>query len=205
MMMRSYFSAGLVAFFLLITWNPESARADTMTNGAMRFIENLADNSLKSLTGPNVDKDERHRRFKVLLYDNFAVRTIGRWVLGRYWRKAKPAQIEEYFTLFENLVVKTYADRFAKLSGISLTITKAIPKGPKDTIVYSELRNDAGVKKASIEWRLRNQKGQFRIIDVMVQGISMGLTQRDEFASVIKKSGLGVEGLLQELRKRKTL
>jgi phospholipid transport system substrate-binding protein len=203
--MRRYFSASLVAFFLVVSWSSGTVSANATTDSAQRFIANLADNSLKTLTGPNIDKNERRRRFRTLLHNNFAVKTIGRWVLGRYWRKAKPAQIQEYFALFENLVIKTYADRFAKLSGISLTITKAVSKGKKDTIVYSELRNDAGIKKASIDWRLRNQNGQFRIIDVMVQGISMGLTQRDEFASVIKKNGLGVEGLLQELRKREAL
>jgi phospholipid transport system substrate-binding protein len=203
--MRRYFSASLVAFFLVVSWSSGTVSANATTDSAQRFIANLADNSLKTLTGPNIDKNERRRRFRTLLHNNFAVKTIGRWVLGRYWRKAKPAQIQEYFALFENLVIKTYADRFAKLSGISLTIKKAVSKGKKDTIVYSELRNDAGIKKASIDWRLRNQNGQFRIIDVMVQGISMGLTQRDEFASVIKKNGLGVEGLLQELRKRKAL
>jgi phospholipid transport system substrate-binding protein len=203
--MRRYFSASLVAFFLVVSWSSGTVSANATTDSAQRFIANLADNSLKTLTGPNIDKNERRRRFRTLLHNNFAVKTIGRWVLGRYWRKAKPAQIQEYFVLFENLVIKTYADRFAKLSGISLTITKAVSKGKKDTIVYSKLRNDAGIKKVSIEWRLRNQNGQFRIIDVVVQGISMGLTQRDEFASVIKKNGLGVEGLLQELRKREAL
>ncbi|MGY9004053.1 MAG: MlaC/ttg2D family ABC transporter substrate-binding protein [Rhodospirillales bacterium] len=203
--MRRYFSASLVAFFLVVSWSSGTVSANATTDSAQRFIANLADNSLKTLTGPNIDKNERRRRFRTLLHNNFAVKTIGRWVLGHYWRKAKPAQIPEYFALFENFIIKTYADRFAKLSGISLTITKAVSKGKKDTIVYSELRNDAGIKKASIDWRLRNQNGQFRIIDVMVQGISMGLTQRDEFASVIKKNGLGVEGLLQELRKREAL
>lgn len=203
--MRRYFSASLVAFFLVVSWSSGTVSANATTDSAQRFIANLADNSLKTLTGPNIDKNERRRRFRTLLHNNFAVKTIGRWVLGRYWRKAKPAQIQEYFALFENFIIKTYADRFAKLSGISLTITKAVSKGKKDTIVYSKLRNDAGIKKVSIEWRLRNQNGQFRIIDVVVQGISMGLTQRDEFVSVIKKNGLGVEGLLQELRKRKAL
>ncbi len=203
--MRQYFSSGLVVLLLVISWHSGASRASAITDSAQRFIENLADNSFKTLAGPNIDKDERRRRFRVLLNNNFAVKTIGRWVLGRHGRKAKPAQIKEYFILFENLIIDTYADRFTKLSGINLTTTKAMSKGKRDTIVYSELRDDAGKKKASIEWRLRNKKGQFKIVDVMVQGISMGLTQRDEFASVINNKGLGVEGLLQVLRKRNRL
>ena len=139
--MRRYFSASLVAFFLVVSWSSGTVSANATTDSAQRFIANLADNSLKTLTGPNIDKNERRRRFRTLLHNNFAVKTIGRWVLGHYWRKAKPAQIQEYFALFESLVIKTYADRFAKLSGISLTIKKAVSKGKKDTIVYGIICN----------------------------------------------------------------
>lgn len=202
--MRRFLSASLFALFLFVIWNSQTVRADAMSDGAQKFVELLADQSLKTLSGPNVDAVERHRRFRILLHKYFSLKTIGRWVLGRYWRRAKPAQIQEYSILFENLIVRTYADRFAKLSGVRLTVMKAISKGRKDTIVYSELKNNAGQKKAVIEWRLRAQSGQFKVIDVMVAGISMGLTQRDEFASIIKNSGLGVEGLLKEMRKQKT-
>ena len=202
--MRRLFSAGVFALFMAVVWSPDNARADAFSDGALKFIENLAHKSLTTLTGDNINVKERRRRFKILLHKNFAVKTIGRWVLGRYWRKAKQPQKDEYFDLFESLTIKTYADRFAKLSGSSLIVKKAISKGSKDTVVYSEFREGKKVA-AKINWRLRAKEGQFRIIDVMVEGISMGMTQRDEFASVIRKSGRGVEGLLRELRKKKTL
>jgi phospholipid transport system substrate-binding protein len=202
--MRIFFSASLLALFLVAVWTPSGSRADAFTDGAKNFIENLAGNSLKTLTGKDMATAERHRRFKVLLDQNFSIKTIGRWVMGRYWRKATPAQKEEYFVLFESLVVKTYVDRFAKLSGATLEVKKAVSKGSKDTVVYSEF-HDGNKKRYRINWRLRAKEGQFKIIDVMVAGISMGMTQRDEFASVIRKSGQGLEGLLNVLRKKKSL
>jgi phospholipid transport system substrate-binding protein len=202
--MRRIFSAGLVALFLTVVWNPDNARADEFSDSALQFIENLAHKSLTTLTGDNVGTKERRRRFKILLHQYFAVKTIGRWVLGRYWRKAKKSQKDEYLALFEGIIINTYADRFAKLSGSSLIVKKAISKGSKDTVVYSEYR-DGNKVAAKINWRLRAKEGRFLIIDVMVEGISMGMTQRDEFASVIRKNRRGIEGLLRELRKKRSL
>ena len=69
--MRRFFSAGVFALFLTVVWNPDTARADAFTDGALKFIENLAHNSLTSLTGDNIGTEERRRRFKVLLHQNF--------------------------------------------------------------------------------------------------------------------------------------
>jgi phospholipid transport system substrate-binding protein len=69
-------------------------------------------------------------------------------------------------------------------------------------MVFSELKRRDGQSVVSIGWRLRSKGDSFKVVDVLVEGVSMGQTQRSEFASVIRRHGGEIEGLLNEMRER---
>ena len=177
------------------------ARAANLGDEAGDFITSLADKAIAALTEEGISRDLRVARFRALLNENFAVKSIGRWVLGRYWRRATYAERSEYMKLFENLIVTTYVDHFEKYSGETLTVTKTVLKKAGDAIVYSQITRSQGVKPINVHWRVRVHNGQYKIVDVIVEGISMGQTQRSEFAFVIRNNGGKVQGLLAKLRK----
>ncbi len=177
------------------------ARAESLDDGAGNFITSLADKAIAALTEEGISRDQRVARFRALLNENFAVKYIGRWVLGRYWRKATYAERSEYLKLFENLTVTTYVDRFERYSGETLTVTKTVVKKAGDAIVYSQISRLEGVKPINVGWRVRAKEGDYKIVDVIVEGVSMGQTQRSEFASVIRRNGGNVKDLIAELRK----
>jgi len=178
------------------------AKAEDVGKGAEKFISNMADQAINALTTPGIDAEERSERFRKLLNENFAVNTIGRWVLGRYWNKASKVEKKEYLQLFEQMLISTYVDRFSKYSGEQLKILKSLPNGKSDAVVYSEIVRTNSEPSIHVDWRVRSKKDTYKIIDVMVEGVSMGQTQRSEFASVIRQNGGKLEGLLKELRKR---
>ncbi|MEE8393864.1 MAG: ABC transporter substrate-binding protein [Rhodospirillales bacterium] len=178
-----------------------AALADEEAAG--KFIEDLADKAVASLSVDGVSRDERAEKFHNLLSEHFAIETIGRWVLGRYWKKASKEERAEFLKLFEDLIVATYVDRFSRYSGSGvLKVIKTITSKDGDIVVYSAVKGLDGNSPAKVEWRIRKKNGSFKIVDVMIEGISMGLTQRSEFASVIRRNGGKVEGLLSALRKR---
>ena len=179
--------------------------ADDTTAGAEVFIEGLATEAVKSLATADIGPAERRRRFRKIMLKNFAFKRIARWALGRYWRRATSIERNEYLKLFEDLLVMVYADRFASYSGESLNVESSEMRGENDILVHSKIVRSEGQKSVSIAWRLSKDKldnGAFKIIDVMVEGMSMGITQQKEFSSVIRKNGNGVQGLLDELKKR---
>ncbi len=169
---------------------------------ARQLIESLADKAIAALTVKEVPREERVKRFRVLLHEHFAVKTIGRWVMGRYWRKATDGERTEFLKLFENLLVSIYVDRFANYAGVTLTVTKTITKGDADIIVYSKILKPDGSPLVRVDWRVRKRKGEHKVIDVMVEGVSLGQTQRSEVASVIRKNGGKIQSLLDEMRKK---
>jgi len=203
---RREFLTACVALALAVAGFP--ARADEFAEGAQRFIESLADRAVAALTVPDLPRPRRVALFRALFNDHFAVKAIAQWVLGRYWRHATAAERAEFLALFEELMVATYVDHFARYRGMRLSVTRAVAKGTADAIVYSQITDRDGETllpvdwRVRVDWRARTGAGQYKITDVMVKGVSISQTQRSEFASVIRESGGKVEGLLAELRKR---
>ena len=201
-MRQRIYLAGFVAVAILLAGIPGAARAGSIVEAPGEFIENLAGKAVAALTVGDITREERVRRFRTLLNDYFDVKTIGRFVLGRFWRDASAEERAEFLTLFEDLIVDTYIDRFAKYSGETLLVTKTEAIRDDDSVVFSRINRPSGGPPVGVAWRLRLRDGRYHIIDVMVKGVSMGQTQRSEFASVIRRNGGAVQGLLAKLRNR---
>ena len=169
---------------------------------ARKFVTKVAERTIQSLTAQNISKAERRNRFRKLMLEYFAFKGIAKWVLGRYWRRANARQREEFLRLFEDLMVVIYADRFAKYSGEKLDVGRSEIRGKNDILVHSLINRSVGSKPVAVIWRISRKNENFKMVDLMVEGLSMGLTQQKEFASVIRKNGGKIEGLLSELRKR---
>lgn len=152
-----------------------------------------------SSAGEDASDAERSARLRGLLDEAFDLPRIARFVLGRHWRAATDAQRTEFVALFRKFVVRTYAKRFRELAGKRLTVLRAREISPGLAVVDSEIssRSEAPVK---VDWHVAGESPDFRVVDVKVEGISMSVTQRDEFAAVIKRRKL--EGLLRALRRK---
>ena len=195
-------AAAAVVVVLAVLIAPARAADDDTQAKARAFIEGLADQAVQALTNAAVPREEREKRARVLLRENFAVPTIAQWVLGRYWRVATPAEQQEYLNLFEDLIVVTYVDRFTRYSGERLRVTRSVGMGETgDVNVFSDITNPGG-SPIDIGWRVRTRDGSMKVVDVSVEGVSMGQTQRSEFASIIQNNGGQVSGLIAEMRRR---
>ncbi|MEE9318577.1 MAG: ABC transporter substrate-binding protein [Rhodospirillales bacterium] len=181
---------------------PRPAAADEFSDGALTFIENLTGDAIQMLTGKDLSRDERADRFRKLMLKNFALKGIARFVLGRHWRKLTGPEKKEYLELFEDLMVATYADRFEKYSGEKLLVKKAEARGERDALVHTSMIRVDGTKALKVAWRVRGKVGNYKVVDIMVEGISMVMTQKSEFGSFIRQNDGGVSALLSELKKR---
>ncbi len=122
--------------------------------------------------------------------------------MGAQWGRATSEQRAEYGVLFERYLVNTYASRLGQYGGESFQVKGEHVVGKnKDTIVSNEIiqKNGSVIK---VDWRVRGSAGAYKVIDIMFEGISLVITQRDEFAAVIRREGVGIEGLLAQLRDR---
>ena len=175
------------------------AQAEAESGGASRFIRDLGDQAIQVLQTQDLTLEQREDRFRDILRQGFNLDFIGRFVIGNHWRKASAQQQADYQQLFGEYILQTYASRFGGYAGEKLAISEEKPAGKTDVVVRTRINRPSG-SPINADWRVRVTDGRYGIIDVMVQGVSMVLTHRQEFSGLIKKSG--VKGLIQLLSAR---
>jgi phospholipid transport system substrate-binding protein len=167
--------------------------------GADALIRSLGGDAIRLLSDKTLDPPRRESEFRRLLVQSFDVDVISRFVLGRFWRQATDQQKAEFRQLFEDYVVKAYATRLSQYSGETLSIKETRPSEEGEVMVASQIDRPNG-PPVRIDWRCRAEGGNYKITDVVVEGISMAITQRQEFGSVIQNSGGNVQALIDQLR-----
>ncbi len=191
-------NVALAAVALVVAlWSPAPVVAGPGDTGA--FVKQLGDDAIAVLTEADSDAERRGTRYRELLDRGFAIDTIARFVLGRHWRAATKTQRSEYLALFREFVLETYAARLENYTGQTFEIIKSRPLDKKDTMVNTEIRSP-DAPPIRVDYRVRERRGGLKVVDVVVEGVSLITTQRAEFASVISRKG--VEGLLAMLRER---
>ena len=183
---------------LLVAASPVGAAS--APEAASAFVRNLGDRVIELRRAPDRSRADRHAAFRELLARKFDMRLIGRYAIGRHWRRASAAQRRDYLALFREYVVLTYAERLGRDGGEKLEVVseRALANG-RDVLVDARIRRPS---RPPIETTLRVRETErgLRIVDVLVEGASMVVTQRDEFGAVVRKRGM--DGLLEILRAR---
>ncbi len=204
----------LLAFALLTVWTavptPAHAQddaapivqgyAEAMKQPAGKFIQVLGDRAIAAIADKTTTPQQRTDKFRQILRDSFDLMTIGRFVIGRSWNTATPDQQKDYIHLFSELVIKSYGDRLSLYTGEGFTVTGVRPETERDTIVNSQITHPDGSEPTAIDWRVRQRDGKLGVIDVVVEGVSLSVTQRQEYAAIIEGDDGKIDGLLQKMR-----
>jgi len=194
-----------ICFGLMIGFTaalPGVARADNHGEKSAEFIQSLANRAIESLTDPETPRSARIERFRAMFNDSFAVRSIGKRALGRYWNRASDEEQSKYQRLFEELMVITYVDRFANYAGESLKILKSRIEDKAIATVFSEIERKGGAKPIRVDWIVGTNGVIYKIVDVKVEGVSMTQTLSSDFTSIIRQRDGQVSGLIEELEKK---
>ena len=166
------------------------------------YVMEMTTNAINTLTDKSISQNEKESQFGKLFDKNFDVSSISRFVLGKYWKQASLDQKKNFIKAFRNYVVKTYSSRFNEYSGEKLKLVNyENEKNPKIFLVHTILeRQDAPVIK--VDWRIGKKKDRFVILDIIIEGISLAITQRSEFVSVIDQNEGSIDQLISLLKER---
>jgi phospholipid transport system substrate-binding protein len=173
--------------------------AATSGTAAQNAIEKLGATAMAAISDKDMGAAKKKALFHQLLSQNFDMNTIGKFAAGRYWRQATPAQQAQFQSLYEQMVISVYTRRFDNYAGQTFRVTGNRVDESGDVVVSSVVQG--GGAPVNVDWRLRNKGNGPRIIDVMVEGVSMAVTQRNDFAGIVEQGGGTFDALIEYLKK----
>ena len=170
---------------------------------AAEAIRTMAREAMAVLSDSSLSAEQRAQGLRRLMAQAIDIPPIARFVLGRYWRAASERQREAYVEAYSGYILAAYT---AKIGGGATAlerfdVVKTQAHGSKDFLVYCIVARAGGESTRAI-WRLRQRDGRYRIIDLMVEGISMVQTQRQEFVSMMRAYDGDVDKLIATLKER---
>lgn len=182
----------------------QKSDAQDMTQEAAAFVENVAQQAINTIDKKHdgqLSEDQAKVDFRKILSNAFDIPTIAKFTMGRYWRVATSEQKTEYTKLLQVKILDKYADSILAHSGAGFKTNSSKAVNDNDFAVDMTIIRK-GAAPVDFGWRLRRFGNDFKVVDISVEGISMSVTHRSDFASVIERNGGKVEALLDALRQK---
>ena len=193
----SYFRNFLILALFFI---PTHSFSDEKIEQSKFFVENLGKQVIEKVSNVNLSESERIVNFRNLYLDSFDNYYISRFVLGRYWKRLDSEMRKQFIESFNDYIVTTYAPKFKGWEG-TFEATDSLLENNYYNVKMNVLNKDGPTLK--FMWKIYLDKNKnFKILDVNIDGVSMLVTQRAEFMSVIKNNPRGVIGLIEAMEKK---
>lgn len=176
------------------------AYADINATKASTMVEELTREGIEKIINSNASQEEKNKIFKQLFTENLDLDFIGKYVLGRYWRTASAQQRKDFINLYKEFNVQTWSKRFDEFKGKKFVFKgTGSANNPNQLYVNTEVPVENG-KPIDVKWRVYEHNGKMKIIDIIIENVSLAQTARNEYTSYIAKSPKGIDGLLENLR-----
>jgi phospholipid transport system substrate-binding protein len=181
------------AGFIAVT---PAARADDLS--AAQALIQTTGGRLLSVVNSSAGYAQKQAQLKQLVDDDVDVDGVARFVLGRFWRVATPQQQQDYMQTFRQLLVYSVTGQASTFQGASFSVGSATQQ-PVGILVGTTV-NVPGKPQATVQWVVQMVNGQPKIIDIIAEGTSLRLTQRNDYAGVISQHGGRIQPLIDAMR-----
>ena len=164
------------------------------------FIKDIT-NKASEILRKNIDKENKSEELIELAKDSVDIKGIGLYTLGKHKKTIDEKQLNEYEILFKNYFLKSFSSRLSEYSDPKINVVSQKYLNEKYTIVSSVLVGDEKRPEIKIDWRVYTKNPEKPLIrDLIIEGLSLARTQREEFNSVIKGADGNIEVLFTNLR-----
>ena len=185
---------------LALFFTPIHSFSDEKIEQSKYFVENLGKQVVEKVSNINLSESERIVNFRNLYLDAFDNYYISRFVLGQHWKRLDSSMRKQFVESFNDYIVTTYAPKFKGWEG-TFKATDSLLENNYYNVKMNVLNKDGPTLK--FMWKIYLDKNKnFKILDVNIDGVSMLVTQRAEFMSVIKNNPKGVIGLIEAMEKK---
>jgi phospholipid transport system substrate-binding protein len=164
-----------------------------------KFITEIVDEAKKILVATN-SKDVKEKKLEEIARKIADIKGMGMYTLGKYRKNLTEEQLNEYDKLFEKYFLKSFSSRLSDYSDPKIEVISAEVLNPKYTIVRSILIATDQKPELKIAWRVYTKNSEKPLIrDLIVEGISLARTQKEEFASILNSNNNDINALFSKL------
>ena len=165
------------------------------------FVQSTVNRASLTLS-KDISKKEKMLELQELARDTVDISGIGLYTLGKYRKEITEDQKKKYSELFESYFLKSFSSRLSEYSNPKINVVSKDKKNEKYTIVSSILVATKDRPEVKIDWRIYTKNPEKPLIrDLIIEGLSLARTQKEEFASIIKSNENNIEALFQNLEK----
>ncbi len=187
----------LFASIFLFTAN---AKAAVDAAGAEAFVKKVTQDGITEIINAKISQTEKDARFAKLFNNALDLDFIGQFVLGRYWKTASATQRQAFIDAYRNLNIKTWSQRFDEFKGKNFVFSGTTASNSANQIfVNSTVPMDQG-EPANVVWRVKQTGDTFKVVDIIIENVSLAITARNEYTSFIKSNPGGVDALIKNLQ-----
>ena len=190
--LKNVFVSILILFFLT---------NNSWSKSASEFISSLSIEA-SSILSSKLSDDEKIMRLKEIGEQAVDIEGVGLYTLGKYRKSLSDSQKKQYKELFKNYFLKSFSGRLVGYTDAKIAVLSEEIKNEKYTIVYSKLIGTSDRPEVKIDWRVYTKDPENPLIrDLVIEGLSLARTQKEEFNSIIVNNNGNIEALFEVLKK----
>ena len=165
------------------------------------FVQELVDDAVKSLSNKSLTQEEKNDAIEKIALENVDIRALGLYTLGNIRKDLDENTMSKYQELFQKYFLKSLTSRLTDYSSQKFEVFDSKQKSSNYTIVNSKIAESLKSPEIKIDWRIYTKNPQKPLIrDLIVEGLSLARTQKEEFASILNSNNNDVNVLLNKLQ-----
>jgi phospholipid transport system substrate-binding protein len=188
---RNFLSLATLSFVF-----PLSVRAQSAEKAAA-FVKSTGDRLAGVVNGPGSISAKRSAMAQIINTD-VDVEGIARFCLGRYWKQATPEQQKQYLALFHEVLITNITAKLGEYQGVTFTMGRSRPQDEEAVVSTTVVRPNN--PPTAVDWVIGSPSGAPKIIDVVAEGTSLRLTQRQDYASYLTHNNGSVDALIAAMK-----
>jgi phospholipid transport system substrate-binding protein len=196
---RTFLGLTAASLGVAIGWTGRAARAQAATQRASDFVKNVGDQLVGVVNGTAADSQKRTQLTQII--DSAVdVDGVARFCLGRFWHNASAQQQQNYTSLFHQVLVNNITSKIGEYRGVTFVMGKVQMRD--ENAVVSTVVNRPNNPPTNVDWIVSSPSSEPKIIDVVAEGTSLRLTQRQDYASYLSHNNDNIDALINAMRQQ---
>ena len=188
-------------FFFSLVFLLKFSLLEAYSSDPKNFVTELVNDAIEKLSSTSLSEQEKAQFIEEIALNNVDIKALGLYTLGELRKSSSKQDIENYQQAFKSYFLKSLTSRLTDYSSSRFEVNESEQKSSNYTIIKSKIFPDDGSPEIKIDWRIYTKNPEKPLIrDLIVEGLSLARTQKEEFASILNSNNNDINILISKLK-----